>query len=208
VYPVLDQLLDKSLVSVSQSTPKRFAAVPPEGGIALLLGRIERDAQSARTALDSIYRKRTENAGQINEELIWNVYGIENIRKRLSELIGSARENVRIIAHPRIISDDIRKTLAKTAERVSIELVTPQWEGEIPANVKIYTKKALDLPKNLAEAKEMLAGGVCIIDNRNVMVIIGTGDEDAVALFSEADGFVRFFTRYYSMIFDWARRAD
>ena len=30
VYPVLDQLLEKNLVSVSQSTPKRFAAVSVE----------------------------------------------------------------------------------------------------------------------------------------------------------------------------------
>ncbi|MDD1684314.1 MAG: TrmB family transcriptional regulator, partial [Methanoregula sp.] len=47
VYPVLDQLLEKDLVSVSQSAPKRFAALPPDEGIARLLGRIERNAASA-----------------------------------------------------------------------------------------------------------------------------------------------------------------
>ena len=33
VYPVIDQLLDKGLVSVSQSAPKRFAAISPEDAI-------------------------------------------------------------------------------------------------------------------------------------------------------------------------------
>jgi HTH-type transcriptional regulator, sugar sensing transcriptional regulator len=207
VYPVLDQLLDKSLVSVSQSAPKRFAAVPPESGITLLLGRIERDAQSARSALDSIYHERMSSA-HVNEELIWNVYGIENIRMRLLDLLAGAKENVRITAHPRILSDDLRKVLIKTAERVPVDIVTPEWQGKVPPNMKIYLKKALDLPKNLAEAKDMLSGGVCIIDNKNVMVILGTGDVDAVALYSEAEGFVKFFTRYYSMIFDWARKPD
>jgi sugar-specific transcriptional regulator TrmB len=202
VYPVLDQLLDKSLVSVSQSAPKRFASVPPEKGITLMLGRIERDAQSARKTLDSIYHERM-SAGHANEELIWNVYGIETIRMRLLDLLTGAKHNVRIIAHPRVFSDVVRKTLTETAERVTVEIVTPQWHGKVPPNMKVYIKKTLDLPASLAEAKDMLSGGVCIIDDNIVMVIIGTGDEDAVALFSEAEGFVRFFTRYYSMIFDW-----
>jgi HTH-type transcriptional regulator, sugar sensing transcriptional regulator len=207
VYPVLDQLLDKSLVSVSQSSPKRFAAVHPENGITLMLGRIERDAQSARKALDSIYHERM-SASHASEELIWNVYGIENVRMRLLDLLTGAKENVRIIAHPRILSEEVRKNLTKTADRVTIEIVTPQWPGKIPPNMKVYLKKTLDLPANLTEAKDMLSGGVCIIDDKNVMVIIGTGDEDAVALFSEAEGFVRFFSRYYSMIFDSAKKSE
>lgn len=207
VYPVLDQLLDKSLVSVSQSSPKRFAAVHPENGISLLLSRIERNAQAARKELDSVYHERM-SAGHASEELIWNVYGIENIRMRLLDFLLGAEENVRIIAHPRILSDDIRKHLAKTADRVAVEIITPQWHGKIPPKMKVFVKKPLDLPRNLAEAKDMLSGGVCIVDNKNVMVIIGTGDEDAVALFSESEGFVRFFTRYYSMIFDWAKKPD
>ena len=44
VYPVLDQLLDKDLVSVSQSAPKRFAAIPPDDAITRLVSRIEHDA--------------------------------------------------------------------------------------------------------------------------------------------------------------------
>jgi hypothetical protein len=39
------------------------------------------------------------------------------------------------------------------------------------------------------------------------MVIVGVGEEDAVALFSESEGFVRFFVRYYNLIFDWAKKT-
>jgi len=28
-----------------------------------------------------------------------------------------------------------------------------------------------------------------------------------VALFSESEGFVRFFVRYYNLIFDWAKKG-
>ncbi|MGD1005216.1 MAG: hypothetical protein ABR887_07325 [Methanoregulaceae archaeon] len=34
------------------------------------------------------------------------------------------------------------------------------------------------------------------------------GDEDAVALYSESDEFVRFFTRYYTLVIDWAKKPD
>jgi hypothetical protein len=54
----------------------------------------------------------------------------------------------------------------------------------------------------------MMAGGVCIIDSRSVMLIVGAGEDDAVALFSESEGFVRFFVRYYTLIFNWAKKTE
>jgi hypothetical protein len=52
-----------------------------------------------------------------------------------------------------------------------------------------------------------MAGGICIIDGRKIMVIVGSGTADAVALFSESEGFVRFFLRYYSLVIDWAKKS-
>jgi hypothetical protein len=72
--------------------------------------------------------------------------------------------------------------------------------------MKVYFIKHPKIPKELNKAKEMMAGGVCIIDNRSVMVIVGVGEEDTVALFSESEGFVRFFMRYYNLIFNLAKK--
>jgi hypothetical protein len=72
--------------------------------------------------------------------------------------------------------------------------------------MRVYVIKHPETQKELNKAKEMMAGGVCIIDNRSVMVIVGVGEEDAGALFSESEGFVRFFVRYYKLIFDWAKK--
>jgi len=30
---------------------------------------------------------------------------------------------------------------------------------------------------------------------------------DAVALFSDSEGFIRFFVRYYNLILDWAKKS-
>jgi sugar-specific transcriptional regulator TrmB len=205
VYTVIDQLLDKGLVSVSQSAPKRFASISPEEAIARLMGRIERDAQDARDFLSVIYRERL-SPGPENEELIWNIYGIEKIKKRFSDLISDAKQEIRIIAHPQILSPDSIGKLTSKADNASVEIITHHWTGNIPKKMKIYIMKHPEIPRDLDKAKDIMTGGICIIDSRSVMVIVGLGDE-AVALFSESEGFVRFFVRYYNLILDWVKKG-
>jgi sugar-specific transcriptional regulator TrmB len=208
VYTVIDQLLDKGLVSVSQSAPKRFAAFPPEDAISRLMGHIERDAQFTRDSLSSIYRERT-SSGTGNEELIWNIYGIENIKKRLIQLISGAKREVRIVAHPHILSPGVRQSLTLMANRVRVEIITPYWPGDspLPEKMQVYIIKHPDIPKEIEMAKDMMAGGICIIDERRVLVFMGLGEVDAVGLFSESVGFIQFFVRYYNLIFDWAKKT-
>jgi sugar-specific transcriptional regulator TrmB len=207
VYPVVGQLLDKDLVSVSESVPKRFAAVPPKEAITRLLSHVEHDAKYAIDALTTLHHKRIA-AGDTGEELIWNIYGIGSIRKKLADLIASARKDVRFIAHPQIFSDEVRDALTAAAGRIDIEIITPQWDGHRPDGMQIYLKRVPEIPRELSEVKDLMAGGVCIIDSNRVLVIVGSGDEDAVALFSESEGFVRFFMRYYGLIIDWAKKSD
>jgi HTH-type transcriptional regulator, sugar sensing transcriptional regulator len=206
VYPVLDQLVDKDLVSVSQSAPKRFAAIPPTDAITRLLSRIERDAESARSGLLAIHRQRIAPE-QGNEELIWNLYGLDAIRRKLVDLISGATNEVHLIAHPTVLADEVREAITAMSDRVAIEVVTPYWDGLEAENLKVWVKKYPDILREPGLAKDMMAGGICIIDGRKIMVIVGSGTADAVALYSESEGFVRFFLRYYSLIIDWAKKS-
>jgi HTH-type transcriptional regulator, sugar sensing transcriptional regulator len=205
VYPVLDQLLDKDLVSVSQSAPKRFAAFPPDETITRLLSYIERDAQTARDALLAIYHKRI-SPDQGSGELIWNLYGIVAIRKRLVELISGASSEIQMIAHPDILSAEVRTALADVGDGVTVRIITSFWDGPHPENLKIRVRKHPDIPEEPGMATDLMAGGICILDEKKVLVIVGSGDADMVALFSESEGFVRFFVRYYTLIAEWARK--
>ncbi|MFA4825091.1 MAG: helix-turn-helix domain-containing protein [Methanoregula sp.] len=207
VYPVLDQLQEKKLVSVARSTPKRFAALSPDEGVSIMMSRIEHDAADAREILSAIHRERIGHE-QSSEELIWNVYGIENIQRKLTDILTAASQNIRIIAHPQIISPEIKEILEDKAERADVEIVTHQWDCGNTGKMRVYVKKHPEMPRELDRVKDMMAGGICIVDNRRVLVILGTGKEDAVALFSEAEGFIRFFSRYYNLIVDWARKPE
>jgi sugar-specific transcriptional regulator TrmB len=206
VYTVIDQLLNKGLVSVSQSAPKRFAAYSPEDAISKLMDHIQLDAKYATDTLSPIYRERM-SPGTGSEELIWNIYGIGNIQKKLTDLISRANNGIRIIAHPQILSPEIKQKLTTVADRISIEIITPHWTGNVPENINVYFVRHPEIPKELDKATEMMAGGVCIIDGHSVMVIMGVDEEDAVALFSESEGFVRFFVRYYTLIFEWVKKT-
>ena len=205
VYPVIDQLLDKELVSVSQSAPKRFAAIPPENAVEILTARIGRDTGRALDGLKSIYRQKTvpdQNGG----ELIWNLYGITAIQKRLQELVAGAESDIRIVAQPPFLSAEIIAALEKIAGTVKIEIITAEWDGPVPPAINLFIRRPPGLPADPDRIRDMMTGGICIIDSRKVMVIIGSGEEDAVALFSESEGFVRFFVRYYGMFLDWAKK--
>jgi predicted DNA-binding transcriptional regulator len=208
VYTVIDQLLSKGLVSVSQSAPKRFAAFPPEDVIARLMSRIERDAQYCHDVLSQIYRDRTSlRTGA--EELIWNIYGIENIRKRLIHLVSGAKKEIRIIAHSGIISPDVRQKLTEMADHARVEIITPHWAEDLPLqkNLQVYVVKLPDIPREMNAGKDMTGGGICIIDGRSVLVFMGLGEVEAVGLFSESEGFVRFFVRYYNLILDRVKKT-
>ena len=73
--------------------------------------------------------------------------------------------------------------------------------------MNIYFIKYPDIPQEMGNAKDMMSGGICIVDGRSVLVFMGLGEVDAVGLFSESEGFIRFFTRYYSLIFDRAKKS-
>jgi len=203
VYPVLAQLQEKGLVSISQSSPKRFAALPPGEGIGSLLSRIEEDAHQAQEALTAIYRQRLSTE-RTSQELIWNLYGIAAIRKKLIELIGLSERTVRIMAHDRLLSDEIKKALAEKSEEILVEIFTPAWDADIPPAMRVVLKKPPQPAGDLSRAKEVTAGGVFMFDERKILVVIGSGDEDTTALYSESEGFVRFFSRYYALIRDLA----
>ncbi len=174
VYPVIDQLLDKELVSVSQSAPKRFAAISPEDAISRLMDKIEKDARFARDSLSLVYKERMQQ-GLGTEELIWNIYGIGNIKNRFTDLISGAQQEIRIIAHPQFLTPDIQQKLSTKSNQISIKIITPHWAGEIPGKLKVYIIRHPEIPKELDMAKDIMAGGVCIIDGRSCTRHFGRG---------------------------------
>lgn len=199
VYPVLDRLIQKNLVSVSNTSPKRFNPVRPDEGVDSLMKSIESDAVFARDGLNRMYQE-CAHLDRGDQELIWSIYGEGNIKIRLLDLISSAQQSIRIFFYWGGLRKEITQILEEKKNSVSIEVVTDHWEGPVPESVRIWIKKP-------PEGHDMgLAGGVFLVDNSKAMVIMGSEVEGTSALYSEAKGFVRFFTMYLNFFSSWAKK--
>lgn len=202
VYPVLDRLIQKNLVSVSNTSPKRFNPVRPDDGVDSLMKSIESDALFAREGLNEIYQECAP-LERGDQELIWSIYGEENIKIRLLDLISSAHETIRIFFYWGGLRKEIVELLEEKKESVSIEVVTDTWVGTIPDSIDVCIKKP---PRGHELVPEKsIVGGVCLVDNSRAMVIMGSGEVTS-ALYSEERGFVRFFSMYLDFFSSWARK--
>lgn len=196
VYPVLNKLVHKGLAIVSNSTPKRFEAIPPKEGIIKLKENIELHTEYATRELEKIFigKMATEKEKQ---ELIWTLSGQENVISRLKILINEADSKIQIIADWEFIKTHLYDTLLNSKAILDMEIITENWEGEIPkgAVVRIVEDK---LSECFDSDYEM--SGIYIIDSMKVLVIMGSPGHNPSAMFSESNGFLNFFTNYWRFI--------
>jgi len=196
VYPVLNKLVHRGLVLVSNSTPKRFEALPPKEGIIKLKENIELNAEYASGKLEKIYTSKLTPEKE-KQELIWTLSGPENIINRLKILIGDAKTEIRIIAEWDFIKKHLYDTLFDLGSKPDIEIITEKWEGEVPngATARVVEDKLSDCFDS-----EYEMSGIYIIDSRKVLVIMSSPGHEPSAMFSESNGFINFFRNYWRFV--------
>ncbi len=198
VYPVLDKLMKKGLVSVSNTTPKRFDAAPPDEGVEHLLRQIERDAGAAKEELIAIYRSREDHEGK-KQEMIWTLSGRENIENRISDMFSNAASSVIIFASRDLITPRILDLIAQVPKKVSIDLATNGAfaPGELPDQVRVRSIENL-IETGILQGDQM--AGIFIADRERVLLRLN-GDETAPsALYSESPAFLQLFLNYWNHI--------
>ncbi len=207
VYPVLDRLVQKELVSVSHTTPKRFDAVPPDQGVENLMRRIESDAESARTALDALYREKGPE-GRGDQELVWTIYGEENIRTRLAVMFRSAERSVEVLATWPLLREGVLPLLDPVPDSVPVDIFTERWEGEHPSRFRINVIPFATLRETHLPTEKLLPyerSGVFLVDDARALLWMEGVDGQPSALYSESAGLVLFVRRHITTVTEWAR---
>jgi sugar-specific transcriptional regulator TrmB len=200
VYPVLDRLFQKRLVSISNTSPKRFSPVKPDEAIEHLLQSIESDAAKAKSVLSQMYA-HSQRPGRGNQELIWSIHGDDLIRSRLLELLQGAKEKVQIIFYWDHLRKEIIDTLLSLEPSVHIEVITDQWT--VPVEERIVVSVKIPPGGQSRESPRCMAGGVFMIDQKQAMIVMGSKEEGFTALYSESSGFIRFFSMYWNFFSSW-----
>lgn len=205
VYPVLDRLVQRDIVNISHTSPRRFRAFPPKDGINRLMQRIEDQAEYLTDALEEIYTERSE-VDRGAQDLIWTIYGTENIMSRVADALTHAEEEIRILSCLKLIKIRILPMLNNAIQRnVRIEIVTDQWEGAVPPGLVVRIKKP---PKGHDRFGRDITGGLFLIDQKKVLVVTSALEENATALYSESDGFLRLFMQFWDNIIDLGEDGD
>jgi len=207
VYPVLERLVEKNLVTVSHATPKRFSALPPEEGIENLLARIEGNARQAKEILSEIYRGRvTGEKG--DQELIWTIHGEEKIITRLRDIVAHAGTGIQAISPGALARRILVEDPPAVAPGVQVEVISGSWDGPVPPGMKVHVREPDLASRRIAEFPPHDLAGIFIIDGKKAMIVMGTSPEAPTALYSESPGFLRFFSQIWSMNLAWAARQD
>lgn len=201
VYPVLERLSQKQLVSVSNTSPRRFNPERPDDAIESLLSSVEHDAARAKTTLNRIYSQSVRRA-RGDQELIWSIHGGDHIRLRLLEMLQAADESVRIIFYWDHLKGELVERLLSLKKEVKIDIITDGWSGPVPGQINVLVK-APPMEIQREPVTNWQAGCVFIVDKKKAMVVMGSKDEGFTALYSESVGFVRFFTMYWNFFLNW-----
>jgi sugar-specific transcriptional regulator TrmB len=201
VYPVLERLSQKQLVSVSNTSPKRFNPMRPDKAIELLLLSVENDAARAKKVLNRIYAQ-SSRIDQADQELIWTIQGDDHILSRLKEILQGAEESILVIFYWDHLKTELIEGLLSLRKEVKVEIITDGWAGPLPDQINVVVKAPPNVTPNKT-GTDWLAGGVFLIDQRMAMVVMGSEEKGFTALYSESVGFVRLFTMYWNFFSNW-----
>lgn len=125
VYQSLKTLMDKGLVQVVSAKPAIYKATPPEIAIRHMT-EIHRKAEAA--ALQELEELEQHRVEQQLPDVLWTLYGDENIEHTIEELLGKVQNSVKFI-----LPDTHLRYLEMLRDRdVSVELITFGTDTSLP----------------------------------------------------------------------------
>ncbi len=93
VYETLDELIRQGAVELQAGRPALYRAVRPK----VLVKRLTEDFVESAEEVGDILERSYQDARPIESDLAWTVRGSLAIRKKLAEIVSSAKVNVRMI---------------------------------------------------------------------------------------------------------------
>ncbi|QIO24463.1 TrmB family transcriptional regulator [Haloarcula sp. JP-L23] len=135
VYDAIDELRDRGLVDVKQSSPKQFWAISAESASRTFEYELQHRTDVLQTALTEL-----EPVGRRDEQRgVWTVDGQTAVTERVLEFFSSAEEEIVYMTVEDLLTDDLIEALSDAAERdISIKLggvsadVQERIQDEIP----------------------------------------------------------------------------
>ena len=199
VYDALESLHGKGWVEEQKSRPMVYTARPPDTALEELKSRQEtarkEKEQMAMEELMGIYVSR----GEQEKPDIWIMRGTNEILSRVKNLLLNCRAELLIGLPPQLLP---------FTERIEPLLATLKEKG-----VKIHILTSPDVAEGAAErlsrytevrARKTMYGGGLVSDAREVVLLLGGGDQESLplAIWASHHGLASFAKDYFEFLWD------
>lgn len=192
VYDILSRLERRGWVEVQSGRPSRYRAKAPAEVVRLL--RVEQErrlkeiGESVVRELEPLYESRVE----VKRPDIWILRGERSLLAKTEEMLGRAQLEV-LLSLPRAKSEIARLSSflsALAAKNVTVRVLAagkpkPERPGLHPG---------LEI-----RVRDALFGGGVIVDGREVLLLLG-GGEELVGIWSDEVGLARFAKEYFEYL--------
>ncbi len=164
VYDAIEELHERGLVDVQQSSPKQFWAISAETASRTFEHELQHRTDVLRTALTELepIERRDEQRG------VWTVAGQTAVTERVLEFFDSANEEIVYMTVEDLLTDDLIDALSDAAERgVSIKL------GGVSADVQERIRNEIPdatMFESLWVWSDTPAGRLMMIDRQKTLV--------------------------------------
>jgi len=166
VYDAIEELHDKGLVDVQQSSPKEFWAISGETTARKFEREMDHRLSVLTAALDELEPvERTEE-----QRGVWTVDGQAAITDRILEFVNDAEEEIVYMTVEDLLTEDIIDALRAAAERgvrISLGGVSPDVQDEIKDEIP-----GAELFESLWVWSDTPAGRLMMIDGRQTLVSV------------------------------------
>lgn len=173
VYDAIDELHDRGLVDIQQSSPKRFWAISAETASQTFEHELQNRTAILRTALDELepVDRQAEQRG------VWTVDGQAAITNRVLEFFESAEAEIVYMTVEDLLTEDLLDGLSEAEDRdVSIKL------GGISEDTQDRVEDAIpgaDTFESLWVWSDTPAGRLMMVDGRKTLVSALVNGENA-----------------------------
>lgn len=173
VYGAADDLAERGLIEVIESSPKRYRPVSLDAAREQLAARLEREQERAFESLDAIRETEPTRTGGQD---ISTLRGHQPIDERIATLIGRASETVAVVAPAAdSLSADIVQTLHDQAEAgvdVTVLTAEPRVADRFNESVQVIVMDE-DNPADFA-------GRALMVDGTTVLLAVATDDSEPI----------------------------
>lgn len=172
VYGAADELADRGLVEVVESSPKGYRAVGLDAAREQLRSRLEREQERAFDHLESI---RATDPSIQDEEVITTLRGRAPITERITSLVGTARHQIAMAAPSETaIADSIATALREQARAgVTVRVMTAE-----PSVASTFSADPIEVYVMDEDNPADFAGRGVMVDDSTVLLAVEPGDDE------------------------------